>query len=78
MSVRRFSVARVSNGLPTSSKFWDQTSALTITVDYLVVAGGGGSGNTVAGGGGGGGLRSTVTATGGSGSLESALLLNLF
>ena len=43
-----------------------------VTVDYLVVAGGGG-GNS--GGGGAGGLRCTVTATGGGGSLESALSL---
>jgi hypothetical protein len=48
-----------------------------LTVDYLVVAGGGGGGGDnswrvvrCAGG-----LRSTVTATGGGGSLESALTL---
>lgn len=52
-----------------------------LTVDYLVVAGGGAGGNNGsfgsdgAGGGGAGGLRSTVTATGGGGSLESALSL---
>jgi hypothetical protein len=50
-----------------------------ITADYLVVAGGAGGGgaNGHAGGGGGGagGLRCTVTATGGGGSLPSALSL---
>jgi hypothetical protein len=48
--------------------------AKALTCDYLVVAGGGGGGS-YGGGGGAGGLRSTVTATGGSGSLESALSL---
>jgi hypothetical protein len=47
-----------------------------LTVDYLVVAGGGGGGGDYrAGGGGAGGLRCTVGATGGGGSLESALSL---
>ena len=44
-----------------------------LTCDYLVVAGGGSGGQFGAGGA--GGLRSTVTATGGGGSLESALSL---
>ena len=49
------------------------------TVNYLVVAGGAGGGGSQggsylgSGGGGAGGLRCTVTATGGGGSLESAL-----
>jgi hypothetical protein len=51
------------------------TPAKTLTCDYLVVAGGAGGGS-YGGGGGAGGLRSTVTATGGSGSLETALSLN--
>jgi hypothetical protein len=51
------------------------TPTSNITADYLVVAGGGGGGYNVAGGGGAGGLRCTVTATGGGGSLESALSL---
>ena len=52
------------------------TPVSTIGVNYLVVAGGGGSGTrSHSGGGGAGGLRSTVTATGGNGSLESALNL---
>ncbi|MBM4210578.1 MAG: fibronectin type III domain-containing protein, partial [Gammaproteobacteria bacterium] len=46
-------------------------------IDYLVVAGGGASGGNVGGGGGAGGMRCTVTATGGSGSLESALPLTV-
>lgn len=54
-----------------------------LTADYLVVAGGGGGGTTSgtvgvqrgAGGGGAGGLRCTVGATGGGGSLETALSL---
>jgi hypothetical protein len=47
-------------------------------VDYLVIAGGGGGGVSSgggAGGGGAGGLRSTVTATGGGGTIESKLSL---
>jgi len=51
------------------------TPTSNITADYLVVAGGGGGGFFVGGGGGAGGLRCTVTATGGGGSLESALSL---
>lgn len=43
-------------------------------VDYLVVAGGGGAG--YGGGGGAGGLRCTVGATGGAGSLPSAISLS--
>ena len=50
------------------------TPRQALTVDYLVVAGGGGGGG-FGGGGGAGGLRCTVGATGGSGSLESALSL---
>ena len=46
-----------------------------VTVDYLVVAGGAGGGWDGGGGGGAGGLRCTVGATGGGGSLESALSL---
>jgi hypothetical protein len=46
-----------------------------LTVDYLVVAGGGGGGARYGAGGGAGGLRCTVGATGGGGSLESALSL---
>jgi hypothetical protein len=46
-----------------------------ITVDYLVVGGGGAGGGNFGGGGAAGGMRCTVTATGGSGSLESALSL---
>jgi hypothetical protein len=51
-----------------------------ITANYLVIAGGGGGVGNAAfnagpSGGGAGGLRSTVTATGGGGTLESALSL---
>jgi hypothetical protein len=54
------------------------TPTKALTCDYLVVAGGGGGGGSNTngcgtGGGGGGGLRSTVTSTGGLGSLETAL-----
>jgi hypothetical protein len=58
------------------------TPLQSLTADYLVIAGGGGGGgraadNTSGGGGGGaGGLRSTVGATGGGGSLETALSLS--
>jgi len=54
------------------------TPTQSITADYLVVAGaGGGGGPGVSGGGGGGagGVRCTVGATGGGGSLETALSL---
>ena len=57
------------------------TPTQALTADYLVVAGGGGGGGNVdgsatsSGGGGAGGLRCTVGATGGGGSLESALSL---
>ena len=52
-------------------------NAKSLTVDYLVVAGGSGGGFDAGGAGGAGGLRSTVTATGGGGSLESPLSLAL-
>jgi hypothetical protein len=48
------------------------TVPVFIDIDYLVVAGGGGGGVTYAGAGGAGGLRSTVTATGRGGTLETA------
>ena len=48
-----------------------------ISVNYLVVAGGAGGGCDHGAGGGAGGFRSTVTATGGGGSLESALSITL-
>lgn len=48
------------------------TPTQALTADYLVVAGGGGASG---GGGGAGGMRCTVGATGGGGSLESALSL---
>jgi hypothetical protein len=51
------------------------TPARSLTADYLVIAGGGGGGGNFAGGGGAGGTRCTVGATGGGGSLESALSL---
>lgn len=56
------------------------TPTQALTADYLVVAGGGGGGYVGAdeggaGGGGAGGLRCTVTATGGGGSLPSAVSL---
>ena len=57
----------------TSSGIFTPNTALT--ADYLVVAGGGGGGGSQGGGGGAGGLRCTVGATGGGGTLESALSL---
>jgi hypothetical protein len=57
----------------TSGYFVPQTN---LTCHYLIVAGGGaGGGGNGGAGGGAGGLRSTVTATGGGGSLESPLSL---
>jgi hypothetical protein len=50
-------------------------AAVDLIVDYLVVAGGGGATTYAAAGGGAGGMRCTVTGTGGSGGLESALTL---
>ena len=46
--------------------------SVNFSADYLVIAGGGsgGAGGVGGGGGGAGGFRSTVTATGGGGSLE--------
>lgn len=55
-----------------SSGTFTPTTNIT-RADYLVIAGGGSGGS---GGGGAGGLRSTVGATGGGGSLESALSLS--
>jgi hypothetical protein len=60
---------------PESSATNSVTIPAFISVDYLVVAGGGGGGYYRGGGGGAGGLRSTVTATGGDGALETALIL---
>lgn len=54
MAVSRFSNSTIANGFPKYQKFWDQTSALSISIDYLIVAGGGIGYN---GGGGAGGLR---------------------
>jgi hypothetical protein len=67
----------VYHTFPWSGTFTPLTS---LTADYLVVAGGGGGAaaipsNNAGGGGGAGGLRCTVGATGGGGSLESALSL---
>jgi len=53
------------------------TPVASVTVDYLVVAGGGSGGYSDGYGGGAGGLRSTVTATGGGGTLETPLVLTL-
>lgn len=52
------------------------TPTQSLSCDYLVVAGGGGGGSRFGGAGGAGGLRSTVQATGGGGSLETALSLS--
>lgn len=57
------------------------TPSVPLTCDYLVVAGGGAGGSSVlgyqegSGGGGGGGMRSSVSSTGGTGSVESQLAL---
>jgi len=61
-----------NDGASAESSAVSFTTLLTLTVDYLVVAGGGGGSG---GGGGAGGMRCTVTGTGGSGSLETALSL---
>ena len=52
------------------------TPVATFPVDYLVVAGGGGAGGDLGAAGGAGGLRSTITATGRGGSLETALSIS--
>jgi hypothetical protein len=49
------------------------TPLQNLTIDYLVVAGGGGGRSAIGGGGGAGGMRCTVGATGGTGSLPSAV-----
>jgi hypothetical protein len=76
----RLKAVNANGDSPTSSASNSVIPSLSLTVDYLVVAGGGGGGgsnqsNYAAAGGGAGGLRSTVTGTGGTGSLESALTL---
>jgi len=43
MAIRRFSTSSIKSGAK-SSKFWDQTTQVAITVEYLVVAGAGGGG----------------------------------
>jgi hypothetical protein len=78
------SVPYASGGdiIRTDGTFWYHTflasgtfiPSKNLTCDYLVVAGGAGGGG-VGGGGGAGGLRSTVTATGGGGTLETPLSL---
>ena len=45
MAISRFSKQTILNGFPKLTTFWDQTSVLTVTVDYLVIAGGGGGGS---------------------------------
>jgi len=70
-----YDTSYVYHTFPWSGTF---TPTQSITADYLVVAGaGGGGGPGVSGGGGGGagGVRCTVGATGGGGSLETALSL---
>jgi hypothetical protein len=64
---------KATNSIGTSveSLSSNSISLPAIIVDYLVLAGGGPGG--LSGGGGAGGLRSTVGATGGGGSLESAV-----
>ena len=69
-----------TDGAGTESSAISFSTQATLSVDYLVVAGGGGGSTdplayTHGGGGGAGGLRSTVTATGGSGALETGLSL---
>lgn len=68
MAVRFFSKSTIAQGLPRSTKVWDQVAALNFSLQYLVVGGGGGGGSGgagVAGGGGGAGgyLTSNLTYT---------------
>ena len=81
------STPKASGGVVSSdANYWYHTFGMSgtftpsqsLTCDYLVVAGGaaGGSSGVGGGGGGAGGLRSTVGATGGGGSLETALSLS--
>ena len=70
-TVKAHNIAGSSTASSASSSV---TPSPAFSVDYLVVAGGGGGpGGGHGGGGGAGGLRSTVTNTGGLGTLESAL-----
>jgi hypothetical protein len=55
------------------NSYFSDASAITYIVGYMLQAGGGGGGANYAGGGGGGGLRSTVSATGRGGSLETEI-----
>jgi len=55
---------------------WDDLGGqATFTADFLVIAGGAAGRADGAGGGGAGGMRSSISATGGSGSTESSLTL---
>jgi len=56
---------------------WIELGAGYVSVNYLVVAGGGSGGSRIGAGGGAGGLRSTIGNTGGGGSLETPLLLEV-
>ena len=67
---------RTRTGIAVSE--WGRTpKAVVFNVEYLVVAAGGGGGQGLGGGAGAGGLRSTVTATGGGGTLETALQIGI-
>jgi hypothetical protein len=63
MAIRFLNKSTIAQGLPRSSKVWDQLAVLSVPIEYLVVAGGGGGGIGVSnqyhgGGGGAGGLLS--------------------
>lgn len=82
MAISRFSNSRFTQALPKYTRFWDQTTTISvpITVDFLVVAGGGAAGsqesNYYSGGGGGGGFRTSVGTSGKNSSAETSLTLN--
>ena len=48
MAVRNFASSSIQTGVK-RSKFWDQSTVIPFSVDYLVVAGGGGGGRYYAG-----------------------------
>jgi hypothetical protein len=69
----RLKAVNANGDSPASSASNSATPTSSVTVNYLVIAGGGAGGRWIGAGGGAGGLRSTVTATGGGGTLETAL-----
>jgi hypothetical protein len=61
MAISRFKTSSVAQGLPKYQKFWDQSTQLGFTTEYLVLGGGGGGMGPNGGSGGNGGVTSNST-----------------